>query len=215
MILVGLSAWFTPTLVQAQVVVPEPSPRPPVDFSSERANVEAGPDYGLVTGTVIDLATGAPVPGVQVSVGPLTLVTDANGNYGEWVPPGTYSVRLMVDSANGVVVPDAQAVSVQAGERTVQHLSFRTPATPNVVTAAEDVAMVAPDPAVMASTPPRVLPRTGLFVDEELVWFGMGVLLVLAGLALWNKPLVRLAPATPRRSDAELLAALLAGDESR
>src|SRR5215216_7570480 len=52
---------------------------------------------GRITGTVIDLETGAPAPEIAVSVGDTQVTSDPNGNYDRnGLPPGNYSVALVL-----------------------------------------------------------------------------------------------------------------------
>ena len=86
MLLFGMSA--LPALGAAPSSVRmAPSPRPalaPVNGSSDTVLM------GHITGTIIDLSSGAPSAGVAVSVGGALVWSDANGNYDHWLPIGTY-----------------------------------------------------------------------------------------------------------------------------
>jgi hypothetical protein len=232
MILFGFGGWASPGVASAQGAVPQPSPRPPVDLSDESGHNSSSTDItGHVTGTVIDQTTGAPVAGVTVKIGDVTVTTDANGNYDYWTPVGSYTVQVMIDPAQGEAQPPA-TVEVRAGEATVQHLTFRsppaavpTPAPGRAAAPAPAPAEAAPVPApaeAAAVTPPTNLPRTGLEPDESWLWIGAGMLLLLMGWLMWGRPVAQLAPALTRPSrlpagfdrDA-LLAALLGAKDVR
>ncbi|HWQ15233.1 MAG TPA: carboxypeptidase regulatory-like domain-containing protein [Roseiflexaceae bacterium] len=232
LVLFGFGGWGTPRVASAQGAVPQPSPRPPVELSDESGRNSTAADItGHVTGTVIDQATGAPVPGATVRVGDVTVTADANGNYDYWVPVGSYTVQVVVDPAQAEAQPPV-TVEVRAGEATVQHLTFRSAQAPAAAPtpAPGRVAAHAPTPvaeaaamdAAAAVTPPKTLPRTGLEPDESWLWIGVGMLLVLMGWLLWGRPVAQLAPALTRPSrlpagfdrDA-LLAALLGAKEAR
>ncbi|MBZ4419132.1 von Willebrand factor type A domain-containing protein [Myxococcus sp. RHSTA-1-4] len=65
------------------------------------AQPDAGPESGIIIGTVIDAQSRQPVPGVVVSAaspnlqGEQTVVTDAQGNYRiPQLPPGVYTLRF-------------------------------------------------------------------------------------------------------------------------
>ena len=121
MLLFGMSA------LPAQGAAPSPvrmapSPRPalvPVKGSSDTVRT------GHITGTVIDLNSGAPSAGVAVRVGGALVWSDANGNYDHWLPVGTYTVTLALADGQGTPAQDVMNVPVLADMATVQHLNFR------------------------------------------------------------------------------------------
>ncbi|MEN9934007.1 MAG: hypothetical protein RLZZ387_586 [Chloroflexota bacterium] len=225
MALFGVGGWTGSGVASAQVVVPQPSPRPPVRSGDDgSSSAVIAPDTGRVTGTVINVTTGAPVAGVQVIVGGELVTTDANGNYDHWMPIGSYVLQVVPDPSLGQAAQPALTVVVRAREVTVQHLGMQgavvaPPSTdlpavapaPAAVEAAAAPVEAVPAPVEAAAAPveaasadpaldgPRTLPRTGLEADGSWVWVGGGMLLVLAGWVLFGLPVARLAPALSRR----------------
>jgi hypothetical protein len=121
-----------PGQTQAQGLPPRPelTPVPQPDTGGDDDNDDA-PALGRITGTVIDLTTGAPAPGVQVVVGDTTVTTDANGNYDRnGLAEDSYQVSLNLDPARGTPAQGPQTVSLAAGATVVQHLAFRSPLAP-------------------------------------------------------------------------------------
>jgi hypothetical protein len=106
------TATAAPT-VTATVVADPPAPRPrPIA-------------PGRITGTIVDLRTNTPMPGVAVRVGDLVLMSDANGNYDRsGLAPGTYDVVLALPADWGTAAQPLLRVSVAEGETVVQHLAY-------------------------------------------------------------------------------------------
>jgi hypothetical protein len=210
-----------------------PSPRPtlaptaqPAATSTSRpkshsSSAKANPATGHITGTVIDLTSGAPVAGIPVNIGGVLVSTDVNGNYDRWVPAGSYSVMLALEPSQGVMAQKAQLVEVGAGDRVVLHLNFRGPAG-NTLAAASATPGVPPTEMTPARLPVTAAPAD----DHGWLWLPFGMALLLGGALLLARParvravqaaadpfelLARLlASPTPRRSaDDELLARLL------
>lgn len=125
-----------------------PRPAPVVTTESNRDRV---PATGRITGTVIDRATGAPAPGVTVTVGAVALTTDENGNYGlDGLVAGRYGVSVTAPEGESTTVMLDEAATV------VQHLSFGVAPQPS------------PPPAAVSAPPvPTRLPVTG---GETEVW---------------------------------------------
>ena len=118
-----------------------------------------------ITGTLIDLRTSAPAPGIAVIVGDQTIITDANGNYDRSdLMPGAYQVMLSLTVLQGEAAQGPITIEVASGETVVQHLGFRSP-TP----AATPVSEVAA---------PSALPNTG---GSDLVTPGLIVSFILMG----------------------------------
>src|SRR5690349_14911517 len=101
-----------------------PSPRPALAPEKGSKNTVL---MGHITGTVIDLSSGAPSAGVAVRVGGELVWSDANGNYDHWLPVGTYTVTLALADGQGTPAQDIMNVPVMADVATVQHLNFRSP----------------------------------------------------------------------------------------
>lgn len=116
---------------------------------------------GRITGTIIDLVSGAPTSGIGVLVGNVLVYSDANGNYERVsLPAGTYTVTLMLPSAQSVAAQGVLAVQLPAGGNVIQHLAFYSAPTP--------VPAAPPAPPVPVATPafvaggvaPQTLPDT-------------------------------------------------------
>ncbi len=69
----------------------------------------------LITGTVTDRTTGAPIPGVQVAAGAGSVLTDANGNYSLTSAQVTTSTGSVTLAAVGYFIPPAIAYDLSAG----------------------------------------------------------------------------------------------------
>jgi hypothetical protein len=168
MVLIGLSA------VPAQgAPLPAPalapSPRPTLAPERSRSDRVWPPATGRLTGTVIDNATGSPSAGISVLVGGTTLVySDLNGNYDTWVVPGTYTVTLVLDPAQGTLLSEVPAVAeVIVDQTTTLHLYYQATApagqeapvvaTPVVEQVAEPVAEET-TPIEAAVAPPTAVP---------------------------------------------------------
>ncbi len=189
-----------------------PSPRPalaPVKGSSNTLFM------GHITGTVIDLNSGAPSAGVAVRVGGTLVWSDANGNYDHWLPIGTYTVTLALADGQGTPTQDVMNVPVLADVATVQHLNFRSPQAAPAAPTAAAARPVAVQPAVATPTAvaenapataggapvalPKRLPVTSESGSAAWLWLTFGVALLLAG------GLVGFGPVLGGRSPALLL----------
>jgi hypothetical protein len=201
MLMFGLSALPALGAEPTQVRM-APSPRPalaPVTNSSG-ANVQTG----HITGTIINVSTGAPSAGIAVNVGGVVVQSDVNGNYDRWVPVGNYTVTLVLATEQGTPAQDVMTVAVEPNAATVQHLNFRgqKPAPVAPVVAAPAVATPAPTaPAAPAGAAPKRLPRTGSAGSGPWIWLAFGAALLLAG------GLVGFGPVMGGRSPALVLRA--------
>jgi len=192
MLLFGMSA--LPALGAAPSSVRmAPSPRPalvPIKKSSNTVQM------GHITGTVIDLSSGAPSAGVAVSVGGTMVWSDTNGNYDHWLPVGTYTVTLALADGQGTPAQDVVSVAVLADAATVQHLGFRdqlpasaapttAPAQPAAVQPAIAPTAVAANAPVVAGgapvTMPTRLPVTSESGSAAWLWLTFGMTLLLVG----------------------------------
>ncbi|NJK80591.1 MAG: carboxypeptidase-like regulatory domain-containing protein [Chloroflexaceae bacterium] len=82
---------------------------------------------GRLTGTVIDLCTNVPAPGIDVRVGDSIVVTDLNGNYERFgLNPGVYTVDVVLARGAGEQAQDPLLVEVGL-DRAVQHLAYFSP----------------------------------------------------------------------------------------
>jgi hypothetical protein len=222
MLLFGMSAIPAQGAAPASVRM-APSPRPalsPAKGSSDTVLM------GHITGTVIDLNSGAPSAGVAVQVGGALVWSDANGNYDHWLPVGTYTVTLALADGQGTPSQDVLSVPVQADVATVQHLNFRgsqpapaapaqpaatatpvptaAPAQPVVAhpAAAAPTAVATSVPASAGGAPgvmPTRLPVTSEAGSAAWLWLVFGAALLLAG------GLVGFGPVLGGRSPAMVL----------
>jgi len=213
MLLFGVSA--LPALGAAPSPVRmAPSPRPALAREKGSSDTVL---MGHITGTVIDLTSGAPSAGVGVLVGGALVWSDANGNYDHWLPVGTYTVTLELANGQGTPAQDVLNVAVLADVVTVQHLNFRSPqAATAVPTAAAKPKPAAAQPvvatptAVATSVPaaggapavmPKRLPVTSESGSAAWLWLTFGVVLLLLG------GLVGFGPVLGGRSPALVLRA--------
>lgn len=251
LMLFGLSAWPAQGAELARPAA-QPSPRPTLPPTATRAAPTAtsgGPSStpkshdggsgaaGRLTGTIIDLTTGAPAPGIAVDLSGLRVVSDANGNYDHWLAPGSYQVALALAAGRGEPAQGPQTVEMQAGATVVLHLSFRSPplptATPAPASATPARARATPTAARAGAAgralAPTRLPVTGEQPGSAWLWLLIGAMLLAMGGALeFGGARLRAAlpagsarfggariveQATPRpapQDPADLLAALLA-----
>jgi hypothetical protein len=80
---------------------------------------------GRITGTIIDLTTGAPVPAMPVQVGNVVVYSDEFGNYERpLLPSGDYRVELLLDPEVAVPQQDPRTVRIDGDETEVEHLFF-------------------------------------------------------------------------------------------
>jgi Carboxypeptidase regulatory-like domain len=159
-----------PTLTPAPTVTPTAA-RAPTRTPSSHDDHKQPAAPGRITGTVIDLTTGAPAPGIAVVVGDVITTTDANGNYDRTgLAPGRYVVALALRADEGVPAQAPITLDLDAGATLVQHLAFRS--APPVATAAP------PTAAPTLAAPPR-LPVTGdaSGMSWPLALLGLGLLL--------------------------------------
>ena len=138
-----------PTSVPPTSVPPTsipPTSAPPAD----NADQPTQPPTGRIIGTVIDLTTGAPAPGIAVAVGDAVITTDANGNYERGsLPAGSYPLALKLTPSQGTPAQDPLVVVLGANMTVVQHLSFNQPVPPT------PQPTIAPPPPTAAPPPPN------------------------------------------------------------
>ena len=119
-----------PVSVQAQSLPPRPplptvTPTPPPTEAEETTTRRRTIEPGRITGTVIDLTTNAPMPGVAIRVGDRILVSDANGNYDRsGLMPGTYEVILAIPADWGTPAQELISIELAEGATVVQHLFY-------------------------------------------------------------------------------------------
>lgn len=155
LLLASLGPWLaaaTPARAQAQprpTLTPVPSATP----RATRHHKQQPAATGRIAGTVIDLTTGAPAPGVAVQVGDAVITTDANGNYDRaGLAAGRYVVALALGAEQGVAAQELITIELGADAMVVQHLAFRSPPAATVATAPSAAAAPASLPATGAAT---------------------------------------------------------------
>jgi hypothetical protein len=145
-----------PAPITASAQAPEPSPRPPLQPTAEtdNGNKPTAVILSRLTGTVIDLRTGAPTSGIAVEVDDQIIYSDANGNYSISLPSGFYRLELKPTSSQGTSIQPAQRVALGLGDTVVVHLFF-TSLAPTTVVQVVPTEVIAPTPTV---APPVALP---------------------------------------------------------
>ena len=197
----------------------QPSPRPPLDPTAPPEGGLPAPTpipYGRVTGTIIDLRTGAPAPGKLVVIGDSTVISDENGNYDRWVVSGFYNLSLRLRDGEGRSAQPAQQIAVGNGDTVVVHLFFTSeapaPTATPAPTAAPPVATPVPEPTAPAdvvAVAPVTLPvtaATGASVPGPLLLAGAALL----GLGALLQVRPRRRAARRREADQRLLRRMLA-----
>jgi LPXTG-motif cell wall-anchored protein len=182
LVLVDLATWLpigaAPSIALAQPLPPRPTPRPTAKPQTDNGNSATPVASGRITGTVIDLTTGAPAPGISVAVGDVVVTSDANGNYDRsGLTPGVYTVALVLTAEQGVAAQEPIAVDLGAGATVVQHLFFRSAPLP------QPTAL----PAGSAQPTPETLPTTGGEAQEGWQYLGMLLGMAALGLGVWMR----------------------------
>ncbi len=182
----------TPTVTP---VVPTATPKP-------RKPTATPTPPGRITGTIINLTTGAPVPGIAVQVGNAVVTSDSNGNYDRnGLDPGDYEVQLLLTADQGEPAQDLIVITLPPGATIVQHLALRMPVAapaiePTPVAPGTDQAANPDGSAGSAATPipadsavPAQLPRTGESGGQpwNLILVGLALLSIGWRLARRNK----------------------------
>jgi len=182
LLMAGISALLPGAAFAQQDPLPAPSPRPAVEFTEQSSGGGSAPDRsaipGHIGGTVIDVVSSAPVPGMPVRVGDNIVTTDQDGNYGIWVSPGTYLVNVAPAPGQGDVVDGPMTVVVEPATPVIQHLRVALPA--RQAPAAEPAPVVEAAPVEA----PRRLPRTNDAADSAWLWVLSGIMLMSSGIAL-------------------------------
>lgn len=174
-LLLALGQGASPASAQPQPQQrPTLTPLPPTPTRRPAGERNATPAAaGRITGTVIDLTSGAPAPGIAVQVGDAVVTTDANGNYDRsGLPAGSYQVALALAAGQGAPEQGPVTVTLAAGETVVQHLAFRSPQP----AAPTDSPIVAPTPIA--------LPRTGAPAEHWWLVIGLGCAALALGVGL-------------------------------
>lgn len=136
----------------------EPAPRPPLERPTRTPRKDDDDDDdrggtstpGRITGTVIDLRTGAPAAAVAVSVGGVIVYTDANGNYDRpGLARGRYYLTLVMGTAQGTPSSPPIQLYLDEGQTVIQHLSFVSPPPTTLETSSVDATPTPPQPTVV------------------------------------------------------------------
>jgi|GEM_PF-575142 len=200
----GLRAWpaqgAEPTRPLAQpsprpTLMPTAAPAPPTAVPTTTPVVASGdskshgdgntPATGRITGTIIDLTTGAPMPGITVDLDGLQVTSDVNGNYDHWLAPGSYHVALMLAPERGTPAQEPQMVDMQSGATVVLHLSFRSPPPPtSTPISATATAVTTHAAGAGAALKPTRLPVTAEQPSSVWLWLLIGMMLLVMGGAL-------------------------------
>lgn len=201
LLMFGIGTLLPGAVFAQQDPLPAPSPRPAVEFTEQSSGGgSSAPDRsaipGHIGGTVIDVVSSAPVPGMPVRVGDNVVTTDRDGNYGIWVSPGTYLVNVAPAPGQGTIVDGPATVVVQPETAVIQHLRVALPIPE--VKASEPVVEEASVEA------PRRLPRTNDTADVTWLWVSFGILLIGAGVGLGMLPAGRRVLATSAAGIAHL-----------
>jgi hypothetical protein len=113
---------------------------------------------GRITGTIIDLRTGAPAANILVVVGDSLVISDSYGNYARRVPSGYHTLALQLRRGEGEPTQGAQEIAVGPGDSVTVHLFFTSPEPLSAAPAQP----VAPTTAPPIAVPLPALPATGL-----------------------------------------------------
>jgi hypothetical protein len=202
LLMAGISALLPGAAFAQQDPLPAPSPRPAVEFTEQSSGGGSAPNRsvipGHIGGTVIDVVSSAPVPGMPVRVGDNIVTTDQDGNYGIWVSPGTYLVNVAPAPGQGDVVDGPMTVVVEPETPVIQHLRVALPV--RQAPAAEPAPVVEAAPVEA----PRRLPRTNDAADGAWLWVSFGIMLIGGGIALSLLPSGRRALAARAAEVAHL-----------
>lgn len=199
-VVIGIALWLASFAPQANVQAQELPPRPTLTPQpTHRSNTHKERKHhdtsraptGRITGTVIDLTTSAPAPGITVAVGDVVVTTDADGNYNRTdVPSGSYVVALLLNEKQGVSSQEPITVDVAPGATVFQHLNFRS----QLFTSASPTAAIMPlpstqTPEAVAEAKPKELPRTGDTTSNGWLYMLMllGISTLLLGATLQHK----------------------------
>jgi LPXTG-motif cell wall-anchored protein len=179
LLLLALALWVPVNPVAAQSLPERPSltPVPSGGGSNNDDDDDETPaPTGRITGTVINLANGAPTTGVRVTVGDATITTDSNGNYDRsGLAAGTYTITLIPPDGS-TAAQGSITVTLDDGETEVVHLAFTPAATavPVVPTAA---------PVII----PQALPATSGDETSLVALLMLGLaLLIGGGVLIWQ-----------------------------
>ncbi len=182
LVLIGGCLWFGQGDGTSGALAQTLPPRPTVTATPKPAghggSGSAPSATARIAGTVIELNSGAPAPGIAVMVGAQTLTTDANGNYDlSGLPAGTYQVTLIMPAEQGTPAQGPISIALGAGATVIQHLGFRAPAA---------IAVAATPTAVLAGVVrPAELPRTAGATDQA--WLALLLIAALMILGAWAR----------------------------
>jgi hypothetical protein len=155
---------FQPLPTATPLPAETPTPVVPDNAGDDRPAEPTPVPMGRITGTIIDLRTGAPAANILVVVGDSLVISDSYGNYDRRVPSGYHTVALQLRQGEGEPTQGAQEIAVGPGDSVTVHLFFTSPeplsAAPEAPAASEQP--VAPTAALPIAVPLPALPATGL-----------------------------------------------------
>lgn len=103
-------------------------------FSWWNVDVIGSSPAPMINGTVVD-CNNNPMPGVTVTVdGQFTLITNAQGQYSNWIPAGTHTLQVLAGSNGGLYTSSPVSVNVNTGTFQVPNLTVPCPAYVTVQT---------------------------------------------------------------------------------
>jgi LPXTG-motif cell wall-anchored protein len=175
LLLLAFALWI-PASAAAQSLPERPSLTPAPSGGGSKDNDETLAPNGRITGTVINLASGAPTSGIQVTVGDTTVTTDSNGNYDRsGLAAGTYTITLIPPDESSAA-QGSLTITLADRETKVVHLAF-TPAATAVPLA----------PTAAPVVVPAELPDTSGDETSLLALLVLGLaLLIGGGFLIWQ-----------------------------
>ncbi|GAB4115731.1 MAG: hypothetical protein Fur005_19870 [Roseiflexaceae bacterium] len=178
LLLLAFALWIPVSPAAAQSLPERPSltPAPSGGGSKDDDDDEALAPTGRITGTVINLASGAPTSGIRVTVGDTTVTTDSNGNYDRsGLAAGTYTITLIPPDGSSAA-QGSLTITLADRETEVVHLAFTPAAT------AVPIAPTATPVVVPAELPDTSGDETSLLA---LLVIGLA-LLIGGGFLIWQ-----------------------------
>jgi hypothetical protein len=179
-----------PTLTPTSTSTATPVGAPNTPTPKPRKPRPTATPLGRITGTVINLTTGAPVPGIAVQVGDAVVTTDENGNYDRnGLAAGDYPVELRLTEGQGEPAQGVIVVTLPDGATVVQHLALRTPlpapaAGPDQPAGTPLPAAASPPTEAGPAPVPAELPKTSGAIGLGWPLPALAAALILAGLRL-------------------------------
>lgn len=167
------------------------------------AGSNRGGAQSVISGEVVDLSTGQPASGLQISVNGRIVWTDAAGSYSiTGLPAGEYSVVLQLQG-QGIPAQGPVFVTVDGQHSVTVNLTYYSqlqplptdtpqplPVIPASVTTPDTLPPATTPDTLPPTTTPDTLPPAGASIAHRpLVMIGFGFLLALVGGAFFWKSL--------------------------